>query len=109
MKEMTIRDIDAAVLAAVAQLAPNAYGVAIRVRVGLMLGHEPSIGAIHLALTRLEHEGMLRARTGEPTPVRGGRAKRLFSLTAAGSRALEQAARTVEQRAGALTPQWRPT
>jgi PadR family transcriptional regulator, regulatory protein PadR len=106
---MTLRDLDSAALAAVAQLAPDAYGVAIRARVGELLGGKlPSIGAVHLALRRMERSGLLRARLGDPTPVRGGRAKRLFALTAAGSRALGRASRAAEARAEALARTWRP-
>jgi DNA-binding PadR family transcriptional regulator len=107
LKDM-IRDLDAATIAAVAQLQPDAYGVAIRERVGELLGRAPSIGTIHLALTRLEREGLLRSRAGDPTPVRGGRAKRLFTVTAAGGRALERAQRLAKDRAQALERSWRP-
>ena len=104
-----IRDLDAATLAAVAQLHPDAYGVAIRARVGMLLGgRAPSIGTIHLTLTRLERQGLLRARAGDPTPVRGGRAKRLFTLTSAGARALESAQKLAQERAEALERRWRP-
>jgi DNA-binding PadR family transcriptional regulator len=104
-----IRDLDGAVLAAVAQLSPDSYGVAIRSRVGDLLGRPPSIGIIHLTLTRLERDGLVRARMGDPTPVRGGRAKRLFTLTAVGTRALQRAAAATVARAGALSQTLRPT
>lgn len=104
-----MRDLEAAALAAVAQLAPDAYGVSIRARVAELLGGKPpSIGSMHLALRRMERRGWLRARPGEPSPVRGGRAKRLFTLTAAGAHALERAGRDAEERAKALARAWRP-
>lgn len=107
---MAIRDLDAAMLAAVAQLTPEAYGVALRARAAELLGGKPpSIGSIHLALRRMERGGLLRARIGDPSPVRGGRAKRLYMLTAAGVRALRRAQRAAQERATALTPTWRPT
>ena len=53
MKDM-IRDRDAAVLAAVAQLAPEAYGVVVRERVGELLGTTPSVGTVHRVLTAFE-------------------------------------------------------
>lgn len=103
MKDMTIRDLDAATLAAVVQLAPDAYGVTIRERVGeLLAGDTPSTGTMHQVLTKLERRRLLHAHVGDSTPVRGGRAKRLFTLTAAGARALDQARRTAEQRAAAF-------
>lgn len=98
-----IRDLEAAVLAAVAQLDPDAYGVAIRERVGELLGGgRPSVGTIHLALERLERRGWLESSFGEPTPVRGGRSKRLFTVTAAGARELARARREIAARAQAL-------
>jgi PadR family transcriptional regulator PadR len=106
---MAIHDLDAATLAAVAQLAPEAYGVAIRERVGELFGGKPpSMGTVHLVLRRMERSGFLRARAGEPTPIRGGRAKRLFTLTPAGARALERASRAAEARAEAFARTWRP-
>ena len=95
-------------LAAVAQLAPDAYGVSVRERVGEMLGGTtPSAGTIHRVLTRLERVKLVEARMGDPTPVRGGRAKRLFSLSPAGLGALEAARRDSARRAAALSPTWR--
>jgi DNA-binding PadR family transcriptional regulator len=106
---MTIPLLDAAVLAAVAQLSPDAYGVTVRERVGRMrAGRPPSTGTIHLALTRLETAGLLAARASDPSPVRGGRAKRLYSVTAEGARALERARAEAERHAAALRPGWRP-
>lgn len=104
-----IRDLDAAVLAAVAQLAPEAYGVVVRERVGELLGTPPSVGTVHRVLTAFERKGLVRARAGEPTPVRGGRARRLFTLTAAGERALARAREQARERAASLSPRWRPT
>ncbi|MNC99957.1 hypothetical protein D3C83_184190 [compost metagenome] len=42
-------------------------------------------------LTRLEEKGFLKSRMGDPSQERGGRRKRIFTLTAAGKRALEDA------------------
>jgi DNA-binding PadR family transcriptional regulator len=102
-------NLDAAVLAAIGQLAPDAYGVAIRARVGELLGTTPSVGTVHRVLTAFETKGLVRARTGDPTPVRGGRAKRLFTLTAAGQRALQRARAAAREQAASLSPSWRPS
>src|SRR4051812_15305947 len=101
---MAIVDLDAATLAAVARLGSDAYGVAIRESAGELLGgKEPSIGTTYLTLARLERAGFLHARVGEPTAIRGGRAKRVYSLTAAGVRALDRARREATQRVGLLS------
>ena len=60
-------------------------------------GREYAVGAIHTALQRLEDKGLLVSRMGDPLPIRGGRARRYFRLTAAGAAALEHA-RTAAQR-----------
>jgi DNA-binding PadR family transcriptional regulator len=107
---MTTRALDDVILAAVAQLAPHAYGVTIRARAGALLhGATPSVGSVHRALTRLERGGLVRATMGDPTPVRGGRAKRLFSITPVGATALAKAQRAARHRAVAMAPTWRPT
>jgi len=46
---------------------------------------------VHAVLTRLEEKGLLKSKMSEPTETRGGRSKRIFVLTAAGKRALEDA------------------
>jgi len=89
--------LETAVLLAVARLAEGAYGAAVRGEVSASRGHEYSAGAIHTALQRLEDKGLVTSWTGEPLPIRGGRARRYYRLTAAGVQALEQA-RTAARR-----------
>jgi PadR family transcriptional regulator PadR len=50
-----------------------------------------NISAVHAVLTRLEEKGLLKSKMSDPTEERGGRRKRIFLLTAAGKRALEEA------------------
>jgi DNA-binding PadR family transcriptional regulator len=88
---------ETAVLLAVARLADEAYGAAVQREVGARGGREYAVGAIHTALQRLEDKGLVTSRMGEPLPVRGGRARRYYRLTAAGAQALEQA-RTAARR-----------
>jgi len=47
-----------------------------------------TLGTVYKTLTRLEAKGFVTARQGEPTAERGGRAKRYYSVTAAGRRAV---------------------
>jgi DNA-binding PadR family transcriptional regulator len=54
-------------------------------------GRKLNISAVHSVLTRLEDKGLLKSRMSDPTEARGGRRKRIFLLTAAGKRALEEA------------------
>ena len=76
------------VLLAVLQLEGDAYAVPVRRLIGERTGRSVSRGALYTTLERLETKGYLRSRMGDPTPVRGGRAKRYYAVTAAGMRAL---------------------
>jgi DNA-binding PadR family transcriptional regulator len=84
-----------AVLATVARLGADAYGLAVRREVSARLDHDYSIGAIYTTLDRLERRGLLVSHQSDPLPVRGGRARRHFVLTAEGHRALHDAQRRV--------------
>ena len=51
------------------------------------------LGAIYTALDRLEENGLVTSSYGDPTPERGGRAKKLFSVTPAGLAAIRRTRR----------------
>jgi DNA-binding PadR family transcriptional regulator len=76
------------VLLAAARLQPDGYGRTLREEIEARTQRSVSVGALYATLDRLESKGLLRSRQGDPTPERGGRSKRYFSLTAAGARAL---------------------
>ena len=77
------------VLLAVARLGEESYGVTVRREIEETADRPVSIGAVYRTLDRLEEKGFVSSWTGEPTAVRGGRAKRHFRLEEAGARALE--------------------
>jgi DNA-binding PadR family transcriptional regulator len=54
-------------------------------------------------LDRLERKGLLKSRTGEPTPQRGGRAKRYYKVTASGAAAVARAQRAFRNMLDGLT------
>ena len=89
----TLGQLELTVLLAVARLSDDAYGLAIRRDVSTRMGRDYSVGAVYTTLQRLEDKGLLRSRSTEPLPVRGGRSRRQFTLTANGSRALREAER----------------
>ena len=97
MSDSPIVGLETAVLLAVARLGEDAYGAAVRRDLGARHGRDYAVGAVHTALQRLEDKGLLVSWTGDPLPVRGGRARRYFRLTAAGAVALERA-RTAARR-----------
>lgn len=71
-------------LAAAVRLGKNAYGAAIRQEIEAATGKPCSIGALYTTLDRLEVKGMVETRLGDPTPLRGGRPKRMVRVTAKG-------------------------
>jgi PadR family transcriptional regulator PadR len=72
------------VLLAILRLRERAYGVAIRREIESRTGREPAPGALYTTLDRLEEKDLLTSTFGDPTPQRGGRARRYFTVTAAG-------------------------
>jgi PadR family transcriptional regulator PadR len=85
------------VLLAVARLAGDGYGVTVKREIEARTGRSPALGAVYATLARLEEKGCVRSREGEKTPVRGGRARRHFALTAEGASTL-RAARDAQER-----------
>lgn len=76
------------ILMALMRLGPGAYGVTIRGEIEARANRAVSAGALYTALTRMEKRGLVSSRLGEPTPERGGKRKRLYTVQPAGERAL---------------------
>jgi DNA-binding PadR family transcriptional regulator len=93
MNKPPLGSLELVILLAVARLGEDAYGLAVREDVSDRTGHDYSVGAIYTTLERLADKGLVSTRMSEPLPVRGGRARRHFKVTAAGQRALRQAER----------------
>jgi DNA-binding PadR family transcriptional regulator len=89
----SIGRLELAALLAVARLGREAYGVAIQRDLLDRTGRDHAPGAMYTTLQRLEDKGLLKSHTGDPLPVRGGRARRYYALTGAGARALREARR----------------
>ena len=73
------------------RLGGTAHGAAVRAEILERTGRSITPGAIYPTLDRLEVRGFLRSRLGEPTPERGGRARRKFTVTPAGLREIRAA------------------
>jgi DNA-binding PadR family transcriptional regulator len=89
----SIGRLELAALLAVARLGDDAYGLAIRRDLSERANRDYSVGAVYTTLQRLEDKGLLKSRTTAPLPVRGGRARRQFTLTGGGKNALREAER----------------
>lgn len=81
-------ELEELVLLTLIRLGDRAYGVNIRETVEEQIGRSVSIAGVYNALDRLEKGGLVSSWTADPTPERGGRAKRYFRLEAAGAEAL---------------------
>lgn len=91
MKGSYLGELEELVLLTVGILYPEAYGVGVMDEIEKQTGRSLNISAVHAVLTRLEEKGFLKSKMSEPTDERGGRRKRIFVLTAAGKRSLEEA------------------
>jgi PadR family transcriptional regulator, regulatory protein PadR len=90
------------VLLAILRAGDDAYGVTIRRAIVEQSRRDVSLAAVYKTLTRLEDKGFVLARVGEPTPERGGRRKRYYTLTAAGRRSLRQSVAVLQRMARGL-------
>ena len=92
------------VLLAILQAGEAAYGVTIKKQIEARTRRELSRGSIYITLERLERKGFVRSRMGQPTAVRGGRAKRFFRVSPIGVRALRQSLEDLSQMRAGLEP-----
>jgi DNA-binding PadR family transcriptional regulator len=90
-KQEHLGEFEQLTLLAVLRLGDEAYGARIRDELKERAGREASVSSIYITLTRLEAKGMVTSRMGEPTQIRGGKARRYFRLEPPGMRALDQA------------------
>ena len=90
-------DFEQQVLLAVWRLGEGAYGASVRDELEARTGREVAHGAVYVTLVRMEKKGLVRSRTADPTPVRGGKAKRYFDITPDGVAGV-QAARVRMER-----------
>ena len=88
-------ELEQLVLLAVQRLEGEAHAPAIREAITDRTGIDLARGTVYVTLDRLDRKGYLSSRFGEPTAERGGKAKRLFRVTAEGRRALADAERVL--------------
>jgi DNA-binding PadR family transcriptional regulator len=88
------------VLLALVRLRENAYGVTIRRELAERTGRDVSFGAVYTTLDRLGRKGYVSSRVGDPTPERGGRAKKYFTIEAPGIRALNETQEAIASMGG---------
>ncbi len=94
MGKDTIGEFEEVVMLTVAVLYKEAYGITIKEELEKRLGRSVNLGAMRIALKRLEGKGFLKSEFGEVTSVRGGKRKRYYEVTPVGKRVLEQVMET---------------
>ncbi len=90
MKGTYLGEFEEVVLLAVALRYGEAYGATIVSELEKQMNRSVNLGAVHSALNRLAEKGLVSSYMGGETAERGGRRKRLYTLTPAGSKALRE-------------------
>ena len=90
MKYTQLGEFEELVLLVVGNLNDNAYSISIKKTLQEKTERNPSIGALHSALNRLEKKGFITSHEGGSTTERGGRRKRFYEITSFGRKVLDQ-------------------
>ena len=88
MAPIYLGEFEYAVLLSVLHLDDDAYAVPIRELIEQRTGRPVARGALYTGLDRLEGKGCLKSRMGDPSEERGGKARRYYTVTAAGMKAI---------------------
>ena len=100
MSRSTLTDFELMILLAILRLGDDAYGVPIADEIERTGRRIVAIAAVYASLDRLAARGLVASSLGDPTPERGGRAKKYFKVTGKG-------ARLVREAHDGLTAMWR--
>jgi PadR family transcriptional regulator, regulatory protein PadR len=93
--DVYLGELEQLLLLVVLRLGEDAYASPIGDTLATLAGRRIARGALYTALERLELKGCLRSTMGQPLAERGGRARRYFSVTPTGVRALRQSRRVL--------------
>ena len=88
MKETRLGDCEEVILLLVGILGEEAYAFKIAAEFESQTGRSVSIGAVHSTLSRMDDKGFLTSEMGKATAERGGRRKRIYTITAYGQKVL---------------------
>ena len=103
-KPEALGELEQLILLAVLRLEEEAYGVMIVDELTTRTGRKISRPSVYLTLGRLEEKGLLRSRMGDPTPERGGRAKRFYVVSATAMALLRESRRAYLNLCSGLEP-----
>ena len=84
MAKEYLGEFEELILTMVAALQEDAYGAAISEEIETRFAREVNLSAVHVTLYRLEDKGYIKSKMGGGTSERGGRRKRIFTITNSG-------------------------
>ena len=93
--QFLLGDFEYAALRAVRRLGDGAYGASIARELSIELKRDVALAQVYVALDRLEEKGFVSSQMSNSTPVRGGRARRVYLMDTRGLQALEITAAAV--------------
>lgn len=85
------------VLLAILQIGDGVYGVPIVEEIERRTGRHVAPAAVHITLRRLESKGLVTSWLGDPTPERGGKARRHVKITRTGLEGLRASRKVIDQ------------
>ncbi len=100
MERGYLGEFELMILLTVIHLGEEAYGVPISREMEKHRRRGVSVGSVYAALERLEQKSLVTSQLGDPTPERGGKAKRYFRVTKEGLQQLQKTRRV-------LTAMWK--
>ena len=100
----SLAEFELYVTLALARLEDQGYGATVKREIEGRTGRGVSIGAVYATLGRLEDKDLLAHVVSAPTPVQGGRARKLYHLTELGREAVRQATFRLGRMMDGLAP-----
>ncbi|UWZ84781.1 PadR family transcriptional regulator [Occallatibacter riparius] len=88
-------ELELMLLLAVIHLGEEAYGVPIARELEKYRKADVAVSSVYAALERLQAKGLITSMLGDPTPERGGKAKRFFRITKEGRRQVQEMRRVL--------------
>ena len=107
MTREALGEFEQMVLLAILHLGDEVYGVPIVDEIKRRPGRTVAPAAVYLTLRRLEQKGLLSSWMSDPTPERGGKARRFVKVTRAGFTLLRESRHVIDQMWKGLDPNLR--
>ena len=109
MHSTALGEFEQIVLLAIVRLGENVYGAPIVEEIRARTGRHVAPAAVHITVRRLESRGLVTSWLGDPTPERGGKARRYVKVTRAGLESLRAGRKVIDQMWQGLDPGLRGT